>query len=654
MKYKTEPPRLRLVSTHLGPSAEMARWLLEQRAIPYCEEAHAPIFHAWVSRRQGVDIQLPLALTPEGSWAGVKAFLNALDEKSRPGEKVFGESEAERVAAHEAIDLFYERLFWPAVQVYYHCMLDHRATVTKYALDRAPLWQKAIVRFLFPLWKRAMWADIKLNDFSLKDALRDIEAVFDYVEEKVVSAGPFLGGNSPSGADIVFASLASLLVLPDKFPAPLPTLDELPADYRSHVEKFRKRAAGKLVVSIYKEARTTPQVPLKMPSQRKGLAQLLLRPGLIVWLARTLGRIKPYLSFRNTVFVLSWRHVTEVLQRDADFLIGPVNGEKIRAVSGPFILGMDRSPDLFNQREAVYSALRAADMNPVREIMAHEPARLLSAAKERHGRIDVVNGYARLVAMRTAAQIFGIHGPTEQDMMRVIRAAFHEIFLNLGNDPAVRSRGIAAGKELAGWIDEEIALRHSTGNIGSDVLAGLIQAQSRLPLEPESVRWMVAGLIIGSVDTTATAVANIMAVLVNDRRLLSAARNDLGDNEKMLGWCYEALRFRPHNPIILRKAAYATTIGDKQIKAGASVVAVTISAMQDPAAFPQPGKIDPQRAIDRYLHFGCGLHKCSGRDLNAIQVPRLVTELLRFGATGKANAISRGPFPDELILELKG
>ena len=93
----------------------MARWILERRAIPYAEEAHAPGFHALVSRHQGVNIELPLVLTPEGPWAGVNEFLDGLDEKCRRGEKLYGDDEATRNDVRKMVGVFYGKLFRQAV-----------------------------------------------------------------------------------------------------------------------------------------------------------------------------------------------------------------------------------------------------------------------------------------------------------------------------------------------------------------------------------------------------------------------------------------------------------------------------------------------------------------------------------------------------------
>jgi len=156
------------------------------------------------------------------------------------------------------------------------------------------------------------------------------------------------------------------------------------------------------------------------------MKQLLLQlftaiftPGVQVMLARLAVRFGPRtLSFGELLVVLRWEDVREVLHRDQDFLIAPINAERITAVSGPFILGMDRSPELFRQRSCVYSAMRDADPKLVEDALKAGIEDCLSVARQNGGRLDVVNGYARLIAGRTACAFFGVKGPDEPATLR--------------------------------------------------------------------------------------------------------------------------------------------------------------------------------------------------------------------------------------------
>ena len=359
-----------------------------------------------------------------------------------------------------------------------------------------------------------------------------------------------------------------------------------------------------------------------------------------------------YLRFGNIMAVFQWDDVDDVLARDGDFLIGPVNKERIEAVSGSFILGMDRSSKLFEQRIATYDSMAAAGFNAVHQVIREEPARLLSAAVA-NGKIDVVNGYARLVAGRVAAVLFGIKGPSEPDLLRVARAVFHETFLNLGNDEKVRKTGIAAGQELKSWIAAERSKRRSNGVLGNDMLGRLL-ARERDGLTSEAdVSNILAGMLVGSIDTTATVVSNIMVEVLSDPILAEGMRRDLNDRRRLYGWCWEALRRRPHNPVVIREAIEGTTAAGVPVKAGTRIFAVTVAAMQDERKFDQPTKLNPDRPPHLYMHFGRGMHLCAGRDVNAVQIPALIAALMRYHPTGAPKVKSAGPFPDNFIVGIR-
>ena len=381
---------------------------------------------------------------------------------------------------------------------------------------------------------------------------------------------------------------------------------------------------------------------------------MLDRERLICFGARLIANMGPrYLRFGNIMAVFQWDDVDDVLARDGDFLIGPVNKERIEAVSGSFILGMDRSSELFAQRIATYDSMATADFNAVHQVVKEEPVKLLSAAAARDGKIDIVNGYARLVAGRVAAVLFGIKGPSEPDLLRVARAVFHETFLNLGNDEKVRKTGIAAGQELKSWIAAERAQRLSQGVLGNDMLGRLLLRERNGLTSEADVSNILAGMLVGSIDTTATVVSNIMVEVLSDPVLAEGIRRDLKDRRRLYGWCWEALRRRPHNPVVIREAIEGTTAAGVPVKAGTRIFAVTVSAMQDERKFDQPKKLNPDRPPHLYMHFGRGMHLCAGRDVNAVQIPALVAALMRFHPTGAPKVKNAGPFPDNFIVGIR-
>ena len=137
------------------------------------------------------------------------------------------------------------------------------------------------------------------------------------------------------------------------------------------------------------------------------------------------------------------------------------------------------------------------------------------------------------------------------------------------------------------------------------------------------------------------------------RRSPKTSPTDVDDPARLAGWCREALRRWPHNPIVLRKAAAATSLADVEIHQGDRIFAWTQAAMLDAEVFPDPQYLRPDRPPAAYLHFGGGLHPCAGRAVNAFQIPALVGALVRRGIKSVGTMKWAGPFPAHLPLRFE-
>jgi cytochrome P450 len=353
------------------------------------------------------------------------------------------------------------------------------------------------------------------------------------------------------------------------------------------------------------------------------------------------------IRFGDTVIVARHANVMEVLHRDLDFLIAPVNEKRIVEVNGPFVLGMDRGATLVLERGALYQALADVDFAPIRDAVEAEAKKRIADAP---GEIDVVEGYARPIAAHTATALFGIRGADERTFMDVARSIFGHVFLNLSDDETIRQRAIKAAGLMEAWFKDEIAQRRTSGNLGNDMMGALMKAAT---LDDEGVRRTLGGMLVGSIDTTASSVAKIIATLAKDATLARNIAADVDDPAQLAGWCREALRRWPHNPIVLRKAAAATSLADVEIHAGDRIFAWTQAAMMDAEVFPDPGYLRPDRPPGAYLHFGGGLHPCAGRAVNAFQIPALVGALVRRGIKSVGTMEWAGPFPAHLPLRFE-
>jgi cytochrome P450 len=363
-------------------------------------------------------------------------------------------------------------------------------------------------------------------------------------------------------------------------------------------------------------------------------------------LARWYGK-----PFRFLRWVIAARHVqaVELLHRDLDFGIAPVNAVKIGEVNaGPFILGMDRSVPLERERRGLYEALAAIDLKRLRADTESDIEAVLAAIPA-GGEIDAVAGYARPVAARTARRLFGLHAPSERMLMEVARSVFNHTFINPLNKAAIRERGIRAGEIMKSWIDAEIA-RRDPADPGEDLIGRLL-AQGLL--DKGAVQRSVGGTFVGAIDTTTTVVAKLIKLASRNPDIEFGMRRDSGDLHRLYGWCLDAMRLWPHNPAILRSALADTAIAGRAVRRGDSAVAWTQAAMQDSSLVEEPRRVRPDRDRSIYLHFGGGLHPCAGRAVNSFQIPLLVGGLVSRGLARVGGISWAGPFPNRLPVTLR-
>lgn len=385
---------------------------------------------------------------------------------------------------------------------------------------------------------------------------------------------------------------------------------------------------------------------IRTPKGGGGLLLGQTLPGLAAWLGVRL--LSKPLRLGDKVLVARHDKVSEVLRRDLDFRIAPINAARIEAVNGPFVLGMDRSGRLTIERRALYAGLATVDLDTLMAEAASEADRLIGAAGK--GPIDAVGGYARRVAGHTAQRLFGVTGPNDETFLEVARAIFAHTFLNLGGDKKIEARALKAAGLMGAWLTDEIARRRAAGITGEDYMGALMRLW---PKDDDAVRRTLGGMLVGAVDTTASATAKILVVLSRDRRMLANATRDAGDPTLMLGWCREALRRWPHNPLVLRKAVADAMLDGVAIPAGSTIFAWTQAAMQDAEAFPEPQQMQPDRPAEGYLHFGGGMHPCAGRSINDLQIPMLVGKLLQHGVVRVGPVSWAGPFPDRVPVHLR-
>ena len=370
---------------------------------------------------------------------------------------------------------------------------------------------------------------------------------------------------------------------------------------------------------------------------------------------------RPILQSPLATLVAQFRDVEEILHREEIFSVSPYL-PRMMGVIGPFVLSQDITPGYDHDISVMRLVVRREDLSRVKEIVSRHSAEIVTKLFQGGGPVDVVQTLTRKVPVRLADEYFGFSAPQDEQMMVWARACFREFFINLMNDPVVRAPAVTAGTEMRERLDALLAERGASDVEGKDDVMGrllhLQWAGDVAALDDDGVRRTLIGLVIGMVETTSqAAVQALLALFSKPDALASAAAAAKGDNDDALSdLVFEALRFRPINPMVVRvaKQDYSLAAGEPHrtlIRKGTTVFALTWSAMFDPRVLDAPEEFRPDRPDYHYLHFATGLHACYGRYISRIQVPQILKPLLKLsGLHAAGDPEFDGTFPDTLRL----
>lgn len=370
-------------------------------------------------------------------------------------------------------------------------------------------------------------------------------------------------------------------------------------------------------------------------------------------------------SYENTGTAVVCRHedVLDVLHRDADF--GVVYGPRMRKLTDGdnFFLGMQPGWDYTRDTSAMHLAARRTD---VADFVAPRAASLATRlVSESNGALDLPTGLTLQVPWDMTASYFGVGGPDAAAMQEWTTTLFWYLFGDLGADPTLEAKAMAQAAMLRDYLDQAIAARKAAPTDASDILNRCLALQSSdTPgMSDLGIRNNLLGLLIGAIPTISKASCLALDELLNRPEELAkvqqAARS--GDDDRLAGAIWEALRFNPHNPVIYRRAMRDAviapgTLRQMKVKQGQMVFAATYSAMFDRFGIDDPQSFNVQRALDRQIIWGTGMHTCFGAAINAAVIPAILKPVLQQAnlrrAPGETGQIDTGgtPFPQHFTV----
>ncbi len=399
----------------------------------------------------------------------------------------------------------------------------------------------------------------------------------------------------------------------------------------------------------------------------KKLEGMLARPIPLRALFKHLREHDPIMVVPGLAVVSKYADVLEVLNNEASFSVTEIYAAKMERETGDFVLGMGDTPQYHRECELMHQTVHADDLAYIQKFVA-QTADTLVATVASEGRIDAVGQLSRVVPSRLVAGYFGMPGPDEATQMRWMRSIFRDIFLNLGNDTGMREQAVADAADLNAYLNARIA------SLKTDVLANperhddflsrLLKMENEQPgsVDDDTIRRILGGTIVGTVDTNSKAITQALDQLLDRPDALALAHQAAlaDDDATVAAYVFEALRFNPQNPFLLRHCEQDTVVAqgttrERLIHKGTLVIVGTTSAMFDEDKFPDPDAFNAGRPYADYIHFGAGQHTCFGKHIAHIVIPGTAKSLLRKTNLRRGETdgqiVYDGAFPDHWLLE---
>ncbi len=407
---------------------------------------------------------------------------------------------------------------------------------------------------------------------------------------------------------------------------------------------------------------------------------LMRRPRVLRTLAGVGRRRWPLVQAPGLTFATRAADVHEVLDRNDDFLLGPINERKLRG--GDFVISLDPGAQYLEEKDLIRAAFPADRSDRLFRIATAAAEKLLVGVPDA-GKFDLVP-LAERVTVEVVRQFWGLDPATARSgVVRVPRGAGPDqgaetmrlwlrklAALIASRDPApfgVLEIGHACGEEYLRYVKDacEAAAANRPASKPDDVLGRIVWHSPRT----EKAWRTAAGLIVTGTTVVTKAFTHAFEQLVGNpaalRRAVEAAH--AADRDALQRLMMEALRFNTVFPMLARYCPRNTTLArgtprETEIPADSMVAVSPTAAMFDPRAVEEPDEFREHRGLnfnpdwtcghggyaigaryrpvrDRdyaaknwrgiYMHFGSGAHWCPADEMALAEISAMCGAVLR-------------------------
>ncbi len=232
------------------------------------------------------------------------------------------------------------------------------------------------------------------------------------------------------------------------------------------------------------------------------------------------------------------------------------------------------------------------------------------------GRADAAADYAQQIPVRVIAAILGVPAELSDTFTGWVRAV-----LEFADDEEVRREGTIA---LIEYFVSELARRKE--HPGDDLMSALLLSEiDGQPIEDSIVLGVSALTLIAGVDTTWSAIGSSLwhlATHPDDAKTLAT-------DPSAMPLAIEEL-LRAYSPVTMARVVTSDIeFRGCPMRAEDKVLMNFPAANRDPEAFEHPDQVILDRAHNRHVAFGSGIHRCAGSNLARMELRVAIEEWLK-------------------------
>jgi len=258
-----QPERpLRLHTITFSHYAEKARWCLDRLGVRYEEVPNVGVLGVLLTGRTVPWLEVPPGLTRIGDSPRILRYLWGQYAGRLPGDRTWF---LEPTPAALELEARFDRRLGNDVRVwlYHHLLRDTDLSFRSWGIDEPaiPRWQRALLLALRPVLAFAVRRMLGVTPSRAARAWERTRETFDDVDQLLADGRRYLTGETLTFADITFASLGALAVLPPEYPGNrlggrrMALADIRDPAWRAEVEGLRARPSGQFILRLYREER---------------------------------------------------------------------------------------------------------------------------------------------------------------------------------------------------------------------------------------------------------------------------------------------------------------------------------------------------------------------------------------------------------------